>query len=143
MRYARDRSEAEDMMQEGFIRVFNDLRQYRDTGPLGAWIRRVVVNSALRYIRTRGRLVFNDIDNSMAATLPASDNVINDLGAEDLVRMVQLLPEGYRLVFNLYVVEGYSHQEISEQLGISVNTSKSQLSRAKASLRKTLEKILI
>jgi RNA polymerase sigma factor (sigma-70 family) len=143
MRYSRDRSEAEDMMQEGFIKVYSDLYQYRPIGPLGGWIRRVVVNSCLRFIRKRKRLVFNEFSGMKTELIPTDENVISDLGAQDLMKLVQLLPDGYRLVFNLYVVEGFSHQEIADQLGISVNTSKSQLSRAKASLRKKIEKILI
>ncbi len=143
MRYSRDRSEAEDMMQEGFIKVYSDLYQYRPIGPLGGWIRRVVVNSCLRYIRKRKRLVFNEFSGMQTELMPTNEDVVSDLGAQDLMKLVQQLPDGYRLVFNLYVVEGYSHQEIAEQLGISVNTSKSQLSRAKANLRKTIEKILI
>lgn len=143
MRYARDRSEAEDMMQEGFIKVYSDLYQYRPIGPLGGWIRRVVVNSCLRFIRKRKRLVFNEFSGMQTELLPTDENIISDLGAQDLMKLVQQLPDGYRLVFNLYVVEGFTHQEIADQLGISVNTSKSQLSRAKASLRKTIEKILI
>lgn len=143
MRYSRDRSEAEDMMQEGFIKVYSDLYQYRPIGPLGGWIRRVVVNSCLRFIRKRKRLVFNEFSGMKTELIPTNENVVSDLGAQDLMKLVQKLPDGYRLVFNLYVVEGFSHQEIADQLGISVNTSKSQLSRAKANLRKTIEKILI
>lgn len=143
MRYSRDRSEAEDMMQEGFIKVYSDLYQYRPIGPLGGWIRRVVVNSCLRFIRKRKRLVFNEFSGMQTELMPTNENVISDLGAQDLMKLVQKLPDGYRLVFNLYVVEGFTHQEIADQLGISVNTSKSQLSRAKANLRKTIEKILI
>ncbi len=143
LRYAKDRAEAEDMMQEGFIKVYSDLYQYRPIGPLGGWIRRVVINSCLRFIRKRKKLVFNEYSDEMSSRLATNENVIDDLQAADLVKYIQRLPEGYRLVFNLYVVEGFSHKEIAEQLGVSVNTSKSQLSRAKAYLRKELGKILI
>ena len=143
LRYAKDRAEAEDKMQEGFIKVYTDLYQYRPIGPLGGWIRRVVINSCLRFIRKRKRLVFNEYSDQMSMALKSDDNVISDLGAKDLIKVIQKLPEGYRLVFNLYVIEGFSHKEIAEQLGISVNTSKSQLSRAKAYLRKKIERVLI
>ncbi len=143
LRYAKDRAEAEDMMQEGFIKVYTDLYQYRPIGPLGGWIRRVVINSCLRFIRKRKRLVFNEYSDQMSSSLQSDDDVISDLSAKELVKIIQRLPEGYRLVFNLYVIEGYSHKEIAVQLGISDNTSKSQLSRAKAYLRRELEKILI
>lgn len=143
LRYAKDRAEGEDMMQEAFIRVYTDLYQYRPIGPFGGWVRRVTINSCLRYIRKRNRLVFNDKAEAMADAMPASDDILGRLAVADLVKWIQKLPEGYRLVFNLFVVEGYSHKEIADELGISVNTSKSQLFRAKAHLRKTLEKVLI
>ncbi len=143
MRYAKDRAEAEDMMQEGFIKIYGDLYQYRPIGALGAWIRRVVINSCLRYIRKRKKLVFNEYSDESIQRMETNEDVVSDMSAKELVQLVQQLPDGYRTVFNLYVIEGYSHKEIAEQLDISVNTSKSQLSRAKSYLRNLLENILI
>ncbi len=142
MRYAKSREEAEDMLQEGFVKIYSDLYQYRPTGALGAWMRRVVVNVALQHIRRRKNLFPNVDLEKVAHTYQTDDEVFSKFREKALVNMVQQLPDGYRAVFNLYVVEGYSHQEIGEQLNISASTSKSQLSRAKATLRQMLEKQL-
>jgi len=143
LRYAKDRAEAEDMLQDGFIKVFADLHQYKGTGALGGWIRRVMVNVALQQIRKKKNL-FSSIEiEQVANNYDTGEDIYATLGAQALIKMVQQLPPGYRTVFNLFVIEGYSHQEIGEQLGISSNTSKSQLSKAKASLRKMLEKVMI
>ncbi len=141
LRYARNREEAEDILQDGFVKIYSDLYQYRPTGALGAWMRRVMVNTALMHIRKRKKL-FVDADMQQIANTYTNDDgndIFSQFRAKALVLMIQQLPDGYRAVFNLYVIEGYSHQEIAEQLGISVNTSKSQLSRAKGVLRKLLE----
>lgn len=140
LRYANGREEAEDMLQEGFIKIFQDLKQFSGKGKLGAWMRRVVVNVALQHIRKRKNL-FPAIDiDLLAHRFKTDDNIIAQLNAKDLTKMVQQLPPGYRAVFNMYVVEGYSHKEIAAELGINWNTSKSQLSKARAALRRMLEK---
>lgn len=140
MRYAKDRMEAEDFLQDGFIKIYKDLYQYKPTGALGAWMRRVMVNTALQHIRKR-KMKF--VDNELlqiADKYKTEDDILGQLRAKELVKMVQQLPSGYRAVFNLYVIEGYSHKEIAKELGITASTSKSQLSRAKAVLRKMIEK---
>lgn len=142
-RYARDRSEAEDILQEGFIKIFRDLRQYSGKGALGGWMRRVMINSALQYLRKWKReFLFVNVEDSKGK-LYAPETVHSNLGAEELTRMIQQLPLGYRTIFNLYVIEGYTHKEIANQLGISENTSKTQLRKAKASLRAKLEKKIL
>ncbi|MEM9820048.1 MAG: RNA polymerase sigma factor [Bacteroidota bacterium] len=143
LRYARDRSEAEDILQEGFIKIFRDLKQFDGRGSLGGWMRRVMVNAALQYLRKWKRefLHVNVEDNSAHLEAPAV--VYSKLGAEELTRLIQRLPLGYRTIFNLYVIEGYPHKEIAEKLGISENTSKTQLRKAKASLRTMLEKQIL
>ncbi|HMN91243.1 MAG TPA: sigma-70 family RNA polymerase sigma factor [Saprospiraceae bacterium] len=139
LRYAQDREEAEDLLQEGFIRVFQDLRQYRGEGTLGAWIRRLMINVALQHIRRKKRL-FPTVDLEAIADSYESDEVVfADLRVKALTQLIQQLPPGYRTVFNLFVIEGYSHQEIATQLQISESTSKTQLLKAKAMLRKMLE----
>lgn len=143
LRYARDRSEAEDILQEGFIKIFRDLRQLKDHRTLAGWMRRVMVNTALQYLRKwRREFQHADSDNwkSMAET---GETVLDKLGAQELIELLKKLPDGYRTVFNLYVIDGYSHAEIAEQLGISVSTSKTQLFKAKAALRALLEKVLL
>lgn len=135
LRYAKDRPEAEDMLQDGFVKIFSDLHQYKGEGALGGWLRRVVVNIALQHIRKHKKFE-NTVDLEQATELPQTQEVATaNLNAEALTKMIQKLPAGYRTVFNLYVVEGYSHQEIADLLGVNVNTSKSQLSKAKATLR--------
>lgn len=142
MRYAKDVPEAEDFMQDAFVALYRDLYQYKPTGALGAWVRRVAVNSALQQLRKK-RMVFADVAwGRLAEEANYSSTVVDDLNTQAIMKMVQDLPDGYRVVFNMYVVEGYSHKEIGQQLGITENTSKSQLSRAKKALRKLLEQSL-
>jgi len=143
LRYAHNRAEAEDMLQDGFVRIFRDLYQYKPIGPFGGWMRRVMVNSCLQHIRRRKKL-FPIVDlQQIANSYQADDAIFSQFRQKALVNMIQQLPVGYRVVFNMYVIEGYSHKEIAEKLSISINTSKSQLSRAKAVLRKLLEKTIV
>lgn len=142
-RYANTREDSEDLLQEGFVKVFRDLHQYRGEGNLEGWIRKVFVRVCLQYIKNQKSAVtlveLKDYDL-------ADDESIhfeNDHTVKNLIKMLQLLPLGFRTIFNLYILEGYTHPEISEILGISVGTSKSQLLRAKAYYRKLLDKSLI
>jgi RNA polymerase sigma factor (sigma-70 family) len=141
-RYAASRAEAEDMLQEGFLRVFADLRHYRGEGSLEGWIRRVVVRAALRWLKQRRRMEFVEIpaDHLPAAT-PETAEAADDWPDDRrlAVQLMQQLPAGYRTVLNLYALEGYSHEEIAGLLGISPGTSRSQLSKARALLRSLLE----
>ena len=141
LRYAQDETEAEDILQDSFIRIFGRLDQYNETGPLGAWIRRITVNTALESYRKRKSVKQQlvtalDLKDLHPAT---NDGIIEQLHAEELVKKIQQLPPGYRGVFNLYAVEGYSHPEIGELLGISEGTSKSQYSRARLMLRTLID----
>ena len=135
LRYARDRQEADDFLQEGFIRIFTDLSQYRGQGALGGWLRRVVLNICLQHLRKKKWEVGLD-------EAPELYEEAEDLFAEAppdprlIIQYLQQLPSGYRTVFNLYVIEGYTHQQIAQKLQISVGASKSQLSKAKAQLRR-------
>jgi RNA polymerase sigma factor (sigma-70 family) len=142
LRYARDYQEAEDILQEGFIAVYRDLYQYRPTGSFNGWLRRVVVNTALQHIR-RSKKLFPVIDiHGIADNQESNEDFFAALHAKALIQMVQQLPDGYRAVFNLYVIEGYSHAEIAKMLEINESTSKSQLSRAKAVLRQMVERVI-
>ena len=143
LRYAKDRAEAEDMLQDGFVKIFTDLHQFSFQGPLGAWMRRVVVNVALQHIRKSKPLQMNEAIESIADEYQTDASVFSKMNMQTLTKLIQKLPDGYRFVFNMYVIEGYSHKEIAEHLNIEVNTSKSQLSKAKATLRKMLEKIMV
>ena len=143
MRYAKDVPEAEDMMQDAFVKLYRDLYQYKPTVALGAWVRKVAVNTALMHLRKK-KARYSDVDlHDLSEVHQSSYEVFDTLGAKEIMKIVQQLPDGYRIIFNLYVVEGYSHKEIASQLNISVNTSKSQLSRAKKMLRTVLENTLI
>lgn len=143
LRYAKDRPEAEDLLQEGFIKVFTDLSKYRGDGALGGWIRRVVLNVALQHLRKKKKL-FQTVEIEEISEHRAAEEVIfSSFGAKALTQMIQQLPRGYQTVFNLYVIEGFSHKEIAKQLGCTESTSKSQLSKAKAMLRRMLEKSMI
>jgi RNA polymerase sigma-70 factor (ECF subfamily) len=137
-RYVNRQAEAEDIMIEGFMRVFDKIGQFKSEGSFEGWVRRIMVNEALGYIR-KNKSLFLSVDVEDVHNEPATFHVDGDeLAAQDLLQLVQELPQGYRTVFNLFAIEGYSHEEIAGMLGISENTSKSQLSRARALLQKKL-----
>jgi len=136
-RYVKDSMEAEDILVTAFTKVFDKIQQFRSDGSFEGWIRRIVVNEALTYLR-RNRSMYLETPLEQADREPDYSALSDHLEAEDLLKMIQELPTGYRIVFNLYAIDGYSHKEIAEQLGISENTSKSQLSRARTYLQKVL-----
>lgn len=139
MRYATDRPEAEDMLQEAFLRIYFNLREYSGTGSFKGWMRRVTVNAAITYYHKNLRHKHHaDIDDYVSAETGTAGFEEDFYTAEDLYRVLGELSPGYRMVFNLYTIDGYKHHEIAEKLGIDVNTSKSQYSRARAILRKKL-----
>jgi len=145
VRYSQNQEEAQDVLQMGFIKVFEKLHMYSSEGSLEGWIRKVIVNTALDNIRKNKK--FNDnveLDKVDFHLENYSESGLDSLSAKDLLKIIQQMPPGFRTVFNLYAIEGYSHKEIAEQLGISVSTSKSQYSRAKVYLQKIIieEKIL-
>jgi RNA polymerase sigma factor (sigma-70 family) len=143
LRFARDRSEAEDMLQEGFVRVYRDLGQFRSEGALGGWIRRIMVNSALSHLRRRRDFLLDVPDFApFENRLRTDEDITARMDAETLIKLLQKLPPGYRAVFNLYAIEGFSHEEIAEQLSISVGTSKSQLFKAREYLKKILDRFM-
>ena len=141
LRYMKDESEAEDAMITGFVKVFSkiDSFEYRGTGSLEGWVKRVMINECLMALRKR-KMEKVDLDK-FTNLLPDQTNHDSNLNAEAIFEAVQRLPRGYRTVFNLYAIEGYTHKEIGIKLGINENTSKSQLSKARSSLQKTLLKL--
>lgn len=144
LRFARDKAEAEDMLQDGFIRVFRDMVQFRGDGALGGWIRRIMVNTALSHLRKQRDFIRDTADFSPFESLFRTDeDFASNMDAETLMKYLQKLPPGYRAVFNLYAIDGFSHEEIAEQLGISIGTSKSQLFKAREYLKKMLDKSFI
>ncbi|WP_299822670.1 RNA polymerase sigma factor [uncultured Pontibacter sp.] len=137
LRYAPTTFEAEDIMQDAFVKVFSHLQNFKKDCPLEFWIRKIMVNTALKHLRSKQLLtVSHEADE--VANLP-SDNVnLSDYSMDELLGMIQSLAPRYRMVFNLYAIEGYNHKEIGEMLGISEGTSKSQYSRARAILQSML-----
>jgi RNA polymerase sigma factor (sigma-70 family) len=136
-RYVHNSMEAEDILVTAFTRIFDRIDQFKGEGSFEGWIRRIMVNEALSYLR-RNRSMYLETDLEAADRKPDYDSISDHLEAEDLMKLIQALPTGYRIVFNLYAIDGYSHKEIADQLGISENTSKSQLSRARSYLQKQL-----
>lgn len=140
LRYARDYTEAEDMLQDGFIKVYENVKSFRFKGSFEGWVRRIMVNTALEKLRKQN-LMYPVSDVYEYAEDASYDDVIDTISAKDLIKLIQELSPKYRVVFNLYAIEGYSHQDISEKLGISVGTSKSNLSRARQILQDRIKKL--
>jgi RNA polymerase sigma factor (sigma-70 family) len=138
LRYLSDRSEAEDAMVSAMVRVFAQLPNFRQEGSFEGWIRRITVNEALGILRRKKNIHFAEIE--LADRQMSDHDSETNLEAEELLKMVQYLPTGYRTVFNLYAIEGYSHKEIAESLGITESTSKSQLNRARNLLKQMIAK---
>lgn len=140
LRYGKNESEADDFLQDAFIKIFQKLEQYKNTGALGGWIRRIAVTTALEHIRKQ-KMELTKLTATMESVIPddESNYLFQKMELDDLVAKIQKLPIGYRTVFNLYAIEGFSHKEISENLNISEGTSKSQYSRARNMLKKEIE----
>ena len=141
LRYAGNAEEAEDILQEGFIKVFKKLNSFRSEGSFEGWVRRVFVNTAIEHFRKKRYLqpVTEKEENTIEGKY---FSVLDELAEKDILALVQELSPGYRTVFNMYVVEGYTHKEIADMLGISEGTSKSQLSRAKVILQDMVKKYI-
>ena len=132
---------AEDIMQEGFIRIFRYLDKFNNKGSFEGWMRRIMVNTAINYYKKNLSSAKEAEYHDYMSNQSFDADAISAMSHEEVLLLVQDLPDGYRTVFNLYIIEGYSHKDISEKLGISENTSKSQLSRARASLKNKIIKI--
>jgi len=141
LRYSKDREQAEDVFQDGFVKVFMKLADFKSEGSLEGWIRRVMVNTALDQLRKNGKLLGDISTDDVAYKLEHNDPIEENLMAEDLMKLILAMPEGYKVVFNMFAIEGYSHAEIAATLGITESTSKSQYSRAKAYLRERIERM--
>ncbi len=140
MRYASHREQAAEMLNMGFFKVFDSIKKFADKGGnLESWIYRIIVNTAIDYLRAEIRHQHAEIEKTVYVEDTA--DVISDLGAEQILEMVNQLSPAYRTVFNLYVVDGYNHNEIGELLGISEGTSKSNLAKARAKLQEKITKV--
>lgn len=138
-RYTKSLSDAEDVLQEGFVKVFKNLHQYRFEGELGAWIRKIMVRTALTYLKC-SKNYRNDLSYDEVNLHPVSDdNPLITLQVKQLADLIRQLPTGYQTIFNLHAIEGFSHVEIGEMLGVHAGTSRSQYARARALLINWLE----
>ena len=137
LRYANDHHSAQDFLQEGFIKVFQNIDRFKGTGSFEGWLKRIFINTAIEQLRKNKKFAHADLDQEYQ--ISNNDlNALDNLAVEDLLQLLKKLPEGYRTIFNLYVIEGYNHKEIADMLGISDGTSKSQLARA----RKTIQNLI-
>ena len=143
MRYATDKDEAQDILQEGFIKMFRNMKNYRGEGSLEGWVRRIMVHCAIsRYRKLKPMILVEDFAAEGTAAIPAGSSYNdNGLEAKDLMKLVQKLPKNYRSVFNMYAIEGYSHQEIGSSLGMSELLSRTTLHRARALLKEMVAKL--
>jgi RNA polymerase sigma-70 factor (ECF subfamily) len=135
--YTKNRDEAKDVLQDGFIKVFKSINTFKGEVDLERWIRRIIVNTSIDYYR-KNLKELKSIDISEISNLPSEYNMLESMGANDLLGLVRKLPDGARIIFNLYAVEGYTHKEIAEMINISEGTSKSQFSRGKQLLQKMI-----
>ncbi|HEU0063639.1 MAG TPA: RNA polymerase sigma factor [Flavisolibacter sp.] len=141
LRYAGNNEEAEDILQEGFIKVFNKIATYRGEGSFEGWIRRIFVNTAIEQFRKRIHLqpITEYEENTYEGKYLS---VLDSMAEKDIIELIQKLSPGYRTVFNMYVIEGYTHKQIAEALGISEGTSKSQLSRARQIMQELIRSFI-
>ncbi len=137
LRYSCDRPEAEDMLQEAFIKIFSHIGQYKFEGSFEGWMKRIVVNCALKMIQKK-RIRFSELSNQDLIPTQTDSYALSSLTEDELLKLISKLPDGYRIVFNLYVMEGYSHDEIAVLLGIEATTSRSQLVKARKLLQKQI-----
>jgi len=138
LRYANDAMEAEDMLQEAFIRIFSNVQKFKFEGSFEGWMRRIVVNVALKHLQKK-KIRFNDMtEKNMHAQATLSEQAYSHLGEIELMKLISGLPKGYRIIFNLNVIEGYSHEEIAKMLKIKASTSRSQLVKARKMLQQQI-----
>ena len=138
-RYMKDKEVAKDVLQDGFVTLFEKLSTYKNEGAFEGWARKIFVNTALMQLRRNDALKFSDnIEDSQAMQMTHS-NTLEKIGADEIFRLVSSMPDGFRTVFNLYVIEGYSHDEIAKMLSITEGGSRSQLSRARAWLQSKIK----
>lgn len=137
--YARHKEEAEDLLQDSFIKVFTNLPKFQNKGSLEGWVRRIVVNTALKYVKKSS---FKKEEIGVAEYLDPgiAETIISKLSADEIIEIIGKLPTGYKIVFNLYAIEGYSHKEIGEILDIKESTSRSQLVKARRLLKSQIDK---
>lgn len=142
LRYMKDNQEAEDVLQDGFVKIFQHLPHFENVGSFEGWMRRIIVNTALDQLRRNTKLGYADNVDEIAYKLEDNQSIYSDIAAQDLMKLIDEMPSGYKVVFNMFAIEGYSHKEIAEMLQITESTSKSQYLRARAFLKTKLEQLL-
>ncbi|MFM6984780.1 MAG: RNA polymerase sigma factor [Chitinophagaceae bacterium] len=140
LRYASSRMEAEDMLQEGFIKVFDNIVKFKMEGSLEGWVRRIMVNNAINKIRSN-KIKFEEIGNISDDFLQHDKNIIDKMSEQDILKLISQMPQGYKYVFNMYAIEGLSHKEIADNLGIEEASSRSQYAKAKKYLQQQIIKL--
>ena len=141
IRYVGEREVAEDILQDGFVTLFTRLDSFKGDGSFEGWARKIFVNTALMYLRKKDALKMSEEIDSARNLSTDMTSQMDDIGYKELMRLITTLPAGFRTVFNMYVVEGYSHKEIAEALGISETTSRTQLSRARTWLQNKIQEM--
>jgi RNA polymerase sigma-70 factor (ECF subfamily) len=141
LRYMKDQMRAQDVLQDAFVKIFAHISNYKSEGAFEGWLKKIAVNACLDQLRKDKKLMTDISLDDVSHKLSTNSFSAEKLMADDLLKLVQALPDGYRTVFNLFAIEGYSHQEISSQLGISESTSKTQYLRARAYLKDRIENI--
>lgn len=139
IRYVNDPDDAQDLLQEGFIKVFEKISSFKGTGSLEGWIKKIMVNTALDNLRRNKNAKLHVDINQEDVFIKTDEEVHDNLSVKELLKLIHQLPDGYRTVFNLYAIEGYSHKEIGDMLGVTESTSKSQYSRARLQLQKAIQ----
>lgn len=140
IRYVKDINDANDVLQLGFMKIFKNLPSYQPSGSFEGWIKRIIINTAIEQLRKKKNHL--DIDEMTGIETPSIQNTaIQDMNAAEIIKLIAFLPEGYRTVFNLFCIDGFSHKEIAEQMGTTESTSKSQLFKARKLLQKWLEEL--
>lgn len=140
-RYCSSTEEAEDAFHEGFLKVFSKINDYKHDGAFGGWIRRIMVNTVLDQLRKGKKHLFHEDIEEVLDLTAQSESPLDALSAKELLKILEKLPEGYRVIFNMFAIEGYSHKEIAEHLNVTISTSKTQFLRARMYLKKRLEEI--
>lgn len=139
LRYARDASSAQDILQEAFLTIFNKIEGYRFEGSFEGWLKRITVNTAINYLRKQNRQSFSSLDDGYHEYSAAeADNIVGGMSEQEILQHIQTLPDGYRTIFNLFVIEGYKHVEIAKMLNITESTSRTQLAKARKVLQRKL-----
>jgi len=143
LRYTKNTEDAEDVMQEGFLKIYRALDKFKGESNIKTWMQSIMVNTAINHYRQKKRTSFKDISDADFETIKVfDDNIIEQLSTDELLEVINKLPDGYRMVFNLHSIEGYKHKEIAEMLGINEGTSKSQLAKARVAIQSLISEKL-